>query len=71
PATITEVLRLQLVAPAAPLLGRLAMRVQGVMLWLRGVPRVPWRPMPEPAVTTAAPPVRIAVTDLRDSSVAS
>ena len=34
PATITEVLRLQFVAPAAPLLGRLAMRVQGVLLWL-------------------------------------
>ena len=71
PATITEVLRLQLAAPAAPLLGRLAMGVQGVLLWLRGVPRVPWRPMPVAEPTTAAPTMRIEVTDRRDTSVAS
>jgi DUF1365 family protein len=71
PATITELLRLQLVAPAAPLQGRLAMRVQGVLLWLRGVPRVPWRPMAEVKPVTATPTVRIEVTDLQDASVAS
>ncbi len=71
PATITEVLLLQLVAPAAPLLGRLAMRVQGVLLWLRGVPREPWRPVAETKPSIAVPTMRIEVTDLRDTSVAS
>ncbi len=71
PAGITEVLRLQFVTPAAPLLARLAMRVQGVMLWLRGVPRAPWRPMAAAKATTPASTVRIDVTDLPDTSVAS
>lgn len=38
PVTVREVLRLQLVAPLAPLMGALGMRVQGITLWLRRVP---------------------------------
>ena len=41
PAGIGEIVRLQLVAPLAPLMGALAIRVQGIMLWLRRVPVVP------------------------------
>ena len=41
PAGIGEVLRLQLVAPLAPLMGALGIRVQGITLWLRRVPVVP------------------------------
>lgn len=70
-ATIAQVLRLQLVAPAAPLAARLDMWLQGVMLWLRRVPRTPWRPMAEPQATTNTPSVRIQVTDVPDTSVAS
>lgn len=70
-ATIAEVLRLQFVAPAAPLAARLDMWLQGVILWLRRVPRTPWRPMVEPKAATATPSVRIDVTDLTDTSVAS
>ena len=40
-ASIGEILRLQLVAPLAPLMGALGIRVQGTTLWLRGVPVVP------------------------------
>jgi uncharacterized protein len=36
-----ELIRLQLVAPLAPLTGRLAMRIQGILLWLRRVPLSP------------------------------
>ena len=45
-AGIGELLRLQLVAPLAPLMGALGIRVQGITLWLRRVPVVP---RPEPA----------------------
>ena len=34
-------LRLQLMAPLAPLMGALGIRVQGITLWLRRVPVVP------------------------------
>jgi DUF1365 family protein len=36
-----EVLRLQLVAPVAPLMGALWIRIQGITLWARRVPVVP------------------------------
>jgi len=39
-AGIGEVLRLQFVAPLAPLVGALGIRVQGITLWLRRVPVV-------------------------------
>lgn len=38
PASKTELLRLQFVAPLAPLMGKLAMVIQGATLGLRGVP---------------------------------
>ena len=40
-ASIGEILRLQLTAPLAPLMGSLGIRVQGITLWLRRVPVVP------------------------------
>ena len=40
-ASIGEIIRLQLVAPLAPLMGALGIRVQGITLWLRRVPLVP------------------------------
>lgn len=40
-ATIREVLRLQLAAPLAPLMGAIGIRVQGITLWLRRLPIVP------------------------------
>lgn len=40
-AGVKEVVRLQLTAPLAPLMGALAIRVQGITLWLRRVPVVP------------------------------
>ena len=40
-AGIGELLKLQIVAPLAPLMGALGIRVQGVTLWLRRVPVVP------------------------------
>jgi DUF1365 family protein len=40
PATVREIVRLQLAAPLAPLRGALAIRIQGVTLWLRRVPLV-------------------------------
>jgi uncharacterized protein len=46
-ATIREILRLQLVAPLAPLMGALGIRVQGITLWLRRVPVVPRTPTPD------------------------
>jgi DUF1365 family protein len=39
--TIGELLMLQIVAPLAPLMGAIGIRVQGVTLWLRHVPVVP------------------------------
>jgi DUF1365 family protein len=41
PATAWHVLRMQIVAPLAPLLVALRIRVQGIKLWLRRVPVVP------------------------------
>ncbi len=40
-ASIGELLKLQLVAPLAPLMGAIGIRVQGITLWLRRVPVVP------------------------------
>jgi len=40
-AGIGELLKLQLVAPLAPLMGAIGIRVQGITLWLRRVPVVP------------------------------
>lgn len=40
-ASIAEILRLQLVAPVAPLMASISIRVQGITLWLRRVPVVP------------------------------
>ena len=37
-ATIANIVRLQIVAPVAPLMGALWIRVQGVTLWARRVP---------------------------------
>jgi DUF1365 family protein len=36
-----QIVRLQLVAPVAPLIGALSIRAQGIALWLRKVPVVP------------------------------
>lgn len=70
-ASVPTLLRLQLVAPLAPLRARLDMRVQAAALWLRGVRRVPWRPL-SPAPARVPSPVRcVEVTFLRDRSVAS
>lgn len=41
PASIAELLWLQVAAPLAPLMGALGIRVQGITLWLRRVPIVP------------------------------
>jgi uncharacterized protein len=46
-ASIANILRLQMVAPVAPLSGALWIRVQGVTLWARRVPVVPRVPAPE------------------------
>jgi uncharacterized protein len=43
-AGIASIARMQLVAPAAPLMGALGIRVQGITLWLRRVPLVPREP---------------------------
>jgi uncharacterized protein len=40
-ASIVELLWLQVVAPLAPLMGAIGLRVQGITLWLRRVPVVP------------------------------
>ena len=40
-AGIGELLKLQIAAPLAPLMGAIGIRVQGVTLWLRRVPVVP------------------------------
>jgi uncharacterized protein len=40
-ASIGELLMLQIVAPLAPLMGAIGIRVQGITLWLRRVPVVP------------------------------
>ncbi|MCB0950583.1 MAG: DUF1365 family protein [Mycobacterium sp.] len=41
PAGIAQILAMQIVAPLAPLMNALSIRVQGVLLWLRRVPVVP------------------------------
>ena len=40
-AAIRQIIRLQLAAPLAPLMGAAGIRVQGITLWLRRVPLVP------------------------------
>jgi DUF1365 family protein len=40
-ASISNIIRLQLVAPVAPLMGAMWIRIQGVTLWARRVPVVP------------------------------
>ena len=40
-ASAGQIVRLQLTAPLAPLMGSLGIRVQGITLWLRRVPIVP------------------------------
>jgi uncharacterized protein len=40
-ASVGELLKLQLAAPLAPLMGAIGIRVQGITLWLRRVPVVP------------------------------
>jgi uncharacterized protein len=40
-AGVGELLKLQLVAPLAPLMGAIGIRVQGMTLWMRRVPVVP------------------------------
>jgi DUF1365 family protein len=40
-ASVAELLKLQFVAPLAPLMGAMGIRVQGITLWLRRVPVVP------------------------------
>jgi DUF1365 family protein len=46
-AGIAEVVWLQVLAPLAPLMGALGIRVHGIMLWLRRVPVVPRMPVAE------------------------
>ncbi len=41
PATVSRVARMQLLAPLAPLMVALRIRIQGIRLWLRGLPVVP------------------------------
>ena len=41
PAGIGQILAMQIVAPLAPLMNALAMRVQGILLWMRRVPVMP------------------------------
>ncbi len=43
PASIAQLIRLQFVAPLAPLMAKFAMRIQGLMLRLRRVPVLPER----------------------------
>ncbi|MFV8162509.1 DUF1365 domain-containing protein [Mycobacterium sp. 134] len=45
-ASAAQVMRLQLAAPLAPLAGALAIRIEGIKLWLRRVPVIP-RPADE------------------------
>lgn len=41
PASALDVARMQLVAPVAPLMGALQIRLHGIALWLRGLPVIP------------------------------
>ncbi|NKZ12422.1 DUF1365 family protein [Mycolicibacterium septicum DSM 44393] len=49
-ASTAEIMRLQLAAPLAPLAGALAIRFEGIKLWLRRVPVIP-RPADESTTT--------------------
>jgi DUF1365 family protein len=40
-AGVADILWLQMVAPIAPLMGAIGIRIQGITLWLRRVPVVP------------------------------
>ncbi|OCB08102.1 hypothetical protein A5717_29090 [Mycolicibacterium porcinum] len=53
PVHTWEIVRLQLIAPLAPLAGALAIRIEGIKLWLRRVPVTP-RPPHEPTAIPAA-----------------
>ena len=55
-----QVLRMQLTAPAAPLMGRWSMKVQGALLWLRRVPVVPRHAegCPVPRIARTPLPIR-------------
>jgi uncharacterized protein len=46
-AGIRQIIRLQMVAPLAPLMGAMWIRIQGITLWLRRVPVVPRTPTEE------------------------
>lgn len=46
-ATAANLLRLQMVAPVAPLMGAMWIRLQGITLWARRVPVVPQEPAVE------------------------
>ncbi|MBV9088422.1 MAG: DUF1365 family protein [Mycobacteriaceae bacterium] len=70
-AVAAQVLWLQIAAPLAPLLARLDMGVQAAVLWLRGVPRVPWRPTVNGHIGIANAASHVDVTELPDPSVAS
>lgn len=41
PATLKQVATMQFLAPVAPLVAAIRIRIQGIKLWLRGVPVVP------------------------------
>jgi len=49
-AGIAQILLLQMMAPVAPLMGALGIRVQGITLWLRRVPVIPRVPRTPVAV---------------------
>lgn len=46
-AGVAQVLRMQLIAPVAPLMGAVWIRIQGITLWARRVPVVPRTPVVE------------------------
>lgn len=53
PASAGEIIRMQFVAPVAPLMGALQIRLHGIALWLRGLPVTP-RPAPTSPTRKAA-----------------
>lgn len=53
PATAREIVRMQFVAPVAPLVGAAQIRMHGIALWLRGLPVTP-RPRTAPLTRKAA-----------------
>jgi uncharacterized protein len=70
-AGAAQLLWLQLAAPVAPLLARFEMRVQAVALWLRRVPRVPWRPISSFGAAVTPATVHVDVAKLPSHCVAS